>query len=382
MPRIMMLIVALASSIACLAVPAGGQVRKIDKNLVEVTVTGAGLSRDEAISDAKRRAVEKGAGAYIFSQSKTKDYVLIKDTVLVRSAGFVQKFTIIGTPKKTRDGAVELRARVVVSIKGIVDTWGVVTNLLAELGRPKIMVAVNEQVDNLPQEKSILQTGIESQLLESGFLLVNSKQIKAIDRKNMQAAIAANKPDVIQAIAKQYGAQLFVTGTSNATSGGRWFYAGVRFFRYGADGNVTCFRSDTAQVLSSRTGTAQQSDRATPKIAAVKALRICGNKIAPRIRADILRFWMDVFEGRGEVQLVVEKIKASAYFKLKKTLQGVKGVEQVNGKFASNVATISIQYNSTAERLAELLAAKFENVIEISDISQNVIKATYVKKQE
>ena len=382
MPRIVVVLIVLTASVACLVAPAGGQVRKIDANLVEVTVTGAGLSQAEAISDAKRRAVEKGAGAYIYSQSKTRDYVLIKDTILIRSAGFVQKFTIVGTPKKTEDGAIELRARVVVSIKGIVDMWGVVTNLLAEMGRPKIMVAINEQVDNLPQEQSILQTSIEGLLLKSGFLLVNRKQIKAIDRKNMQAAIAANKPDVIQAIAKQYGAQLFVTGTSNATSGGRWFYAGVRFFRYGADGNVTCFRSDTAQVLSSRKGTAQQSDRATPKIAAVKALRICGNKIAPRIRADILRFWMDVFEGRGEVQLVVEKIKASAYFKLKKTLKGIKGVEQVNGKFASNVATISIQYNSTAERLAELLAAQFENVIEISDISQNVIKATYVKKQE
>ena len=382
MPRIIVALIALVASIACLVAPAGGQVRKIDANLVEVTVTGAGLTQEEAISDAKRRAVEKGAGAYIYSQSKTRDYILIKDTILVRSAGYVQKFTIIGTPKKTDDGAVELRARVVVSIKGIVDTWGVVTNLLAEMGRPKIMVAINEQVDNLPQEQSILQTSIEGLLLKSGFLLVNSKQIKAIDRKNMQAAIAANKPDVIQAIAKQYGAQLFVTGTSNATSGGRWYYAGVRFYRYGADGNVTCFRSDTAQVLSSRKDTAQQSDRATGKIAAVKALGICGNKIGPKVRADILRFWMDVFEGRGEVQLVVEKIKASAYFKLKKTLTGIKGIEQVNGKFASNVATISIQYNSTAERLAELLASQFENVIEISDISQNVIKATYVKKSE
>jgi hypothetical protein len=87
-----------------------------------------------------------------------------------------------------------------------------------------------------------------------------------------------------------------------------------------------------------------------------------------------------VFDGRGEVQIVVEKIKASAYFKLKKTLKGVKGVKQVNGKFASNVATISVQCSTNAEKLAEVLAEQFENLIEITDISQNVIKATYVKK--
>jgi len=380
MPKITGILIALTVLAACLVVPVRGQVRKIDDNLVEVTVTGAGLTKEEAVSDAKRKAVEKGAGTYIYSQSKTRDYVLVKDTILMRSAGFVQKFTIIAAPRQTVDGAWELRAKVVVSVKGVVDTWSVVTNLLTEMGRPKVMVAIYEQIDNLPQEDSSLQTTIENMLLKSGFLLVNKKQIKAIDRKNMQAAIAANKPDVIQAIAKRYGAQLFITGSSNATSGGRWFYAGVRFYRYGADANITCYRSDTAQVLSSRRGTAQQSDRAAARVAASRSLAVLGHKIGPQIRADILRFWMDVIEGRGEVQLVVEKIKASAYFKLKKALKTVKGVESVNGKLASNVATISIQYNATAEKLAEVLAEQMENVIEINDISQNVIKATYVRK--
>jgi hypothetical protein len=380
MPKTMMLIVALIVSVTCLAAPADAQVRKINANLVEVTVTGAGLNKTEAISDAKRKAVERGAGSYIYSQSKTSNFELVKDTILARSAGFVQSFTIIGTPKTTEDGAVELKAKVVVSIKGIEDTWGVVKNLLTEMGRPKVMVVINERTDQWSQEESTLQTRIENLLLKSGFLLVNSKQLKAIERKNMQAAVAANKTDVIQAIARQYGAQLFITGVSEATSGGIWNYAGVRFFRYGATCNVKCYRSDTAQLLSNQSEKAQQSDRATAKRAAFRAMNICGIRIAPKIRADILRFWMDVLEGRGEVQLTVEKIKAAAYFKLKKALKGVKGVKQVNGKFSSNVASISIEYDSAAEKFAEVLAEQFEDIIEITDISQNVIKATYVKK--
>jgi len=375
-----MLIAALAVSIACLTAPAQAQVRKINDNLVEVTVTGEGLGKSEAITNAKRKAVERGAGAYIYSQSKTDNYVLVKDTILARSAGYVQSFTIVGKPRETEDGAVELKARVVVSVKGIVDTWGVVTNLLTERGRPKVMVVINERTDQWTQEASTLQTGIENLLLKSGFLLVNSKQLKAIERKNLQAAVAANKPQVIQALANQYGAQLFITGTSEASSAGTWNYAGVRFFKYGATCNVQCYRSDTAQMLSSQVEKAQQSDRTNGKIAALRAMSICSLRVAPKIQGDILRFWMDVLEGRGEVQLIVEKIKASAYFKLKKALKGVKGVKQVNGKFTSNTATISIQSASTAEKLAEILAEKFEDVIEISDLTQNVIKATYIKK--
>jgi len=380
MPRIIAVLIALFASFALQAAPAGAQVRKIGPNLVEVTVTGSGLNRDQAISDAKRRAVEKGAGAYIYSQSKTTNYVLVKDTILARSAGFVQKFTIVGVPKTTVDGAVELVARVVVSVKGIEDTWAVVKNLLTEMGRPKVMVVINERTDHWPQQESTVQTGIENQLLKSGFLLVNSKQIKAIERKNMLAAIASDKPDLIQAIAKQYGAQLFITGTAEATSGGIWTYAGVRFFRYGATCNVKCYRSDTAQLLYSQTEKSQQSDRATARRAAFRALDICSKMVAPKIQADILRFWLDVCGGRGEVQLVVEKVKASAYFKLKKALKGVRGVRQVNGKFTSNVATLSIECDSTAEKLAEVLAEQYDGVIEITDISQNVIKATYIKK--
>jgi len=380
MPRIIAVLIALFASFALQAAPAGAQVRKIGPNLVEVTVTGSGLNRDQAISDAKRRAVEKGAGAYIYSQSKTANYVLVKDTILARSAGFVQKFTIVGVPKTTVDGAVELVARVVVSVKGIEDTWAVVKNLLTEMGRPKVMVVINERTDHWPQQESTVQTGIENQLLKSGFLLVNSKQIKAIERKNMLAAIASDKPDLIQAIAKQYGAQLFITGTAEATSGGIWTYAGVRFFRYGATCNVKCYRSDTAQLLYSQTEKSQQSDRATARRAAFRALDICSKMVAPKIQADILRFWLDVCGGRGEVQLVVEKVKESAYFKLKKALKGVRGVRQVNGKFTSNVATLSIECDSTAEKLAEVLAEQYDGVIEITDISQNVIKATYIKK--
>jgi len=380
MPRIIAVLIALFASFALQVAPAGAQVRKIGPNLVEVTVTGSGLNRDQAISDAKRRAVEKGAGAYIYSQSKTTNYVLVKDTILARSAGFVQKFTIVGVPKTTVDGAVELVARVVVSVKGIEDTWAVVKNLLTEMGRPKVMVVINERTDHWPQQESTVQTGIENQLLKSGFLLVNSKQIKAIERKNMLAAIASDKPDLIQAIAKQYGAQLFITGTAEATSGGIWTYAGVRFFRYGATCNVKCYRSDTAQLLYSQTEKSQQSDRATARRAAFRALDICSKMVAPKIQADILRFWLDVCGGRGEVQLVVEKVKASAYFKLKKALKGVRGVRQVNGKFTSNVATLSIECDSTAEKLAEVLAEQYDGVIEITDISQNVIKATYIKK--
>ncbi|MFP4054759.1 MAG: hypothetical protein ACLFV7_12930 [Phycisphaerae bacterium] len=91
------------------------------KDVVTVVVTGAGTTEEEAIRDAKRKACEKGGGTFIYSQSKAKDFVLIKDTILTRSNGFVQKFEVL--KKGEEDGIHRIEAKVVVSVKGIADAW-------------------------------------------------------------------------------------------------------------------------------------------------------------------------------------------------------------------------------------------------------------------
>jgi len=364
--------------VVCVSAPAAAQVRKIDANLVEVTVIGAGMTEEEALSDAKRKAIEQGAGAFIYSQSKTRDFALVKDTILTRSAGFVQKVTVL-SKKETDDGAWELKVRAVVSVKGIEDMWGVVTNLLQEMGQPKIMVAINERIDGQLQEDSSLQTAVENMLLKSGFRLVDKGQIKAIDVKDIQAGIAENKPALVQAIAKRYGAQLFIVGSANATSGGRRNIYGINVFLYGADANVRCFRSDTAELLASKRSTAQSNDRVA-RPAASKALAVLGRKLGPRIRQDILRFWMDVLAGRGEVQLEMENISFGQFSKLKKALKKLKEVKSVAGNFHNKVGKLRMHSNVSASKLAEVLAESLEGVIEITDVSQNVIKGTYIGK--
>lgn len=376
-PLLMLLVVAVYLIYVPATADAKTIVTKIDANLVRVTVTGVGMDKDEAVRDAMRKAVEAGAGTYIFSQSKTRDFALIRDTVLTRSAGFLQSRKIISA-KELEDGTWEVRLQAVVSIKGIVDTWGVVKNLLQQMGRPKIMVAVTEKINAAVQQDSTVQTRIEGILLKSGFLLVDKKQLKAIEVKDLQAAVAEDKPDKVQAIAKRYGAQLFIVGSATAT-GKPVTIMGIAGYRYGADCNVRCFRSDTAQLLSSRHSRVMTSQRAD-RVAANKALSSLGGAIAPVIRTDVLRFWQDVLEGRGEVQLVVDGLaNFNNYVKLKKALGKVKAAKNVSGNFHNKVGKFSIESDLNAEKLAEKLIEAMEG-LEISDVSQNVIKATYKGK--
>lgn len=353
---------------------AQAQVVKRGENLVEVTCTGAGMNKEEAVRDAQRKAIEQGAGTEVFSESKTQDFALVKDTVLARSTGFIQEWKAI-SEKQMADGTFEVQIKAVVSIKGIVDLWGTVTNLLQQMGRPKIMVFISEKIDGAVQEDSTVQTRIENLLLKSGFLLVNREQIKAIDKKDLESAVAEDNAAKIQAIAKRFGAQLFITGSTNASLGeGKEVY-GVQLFRYGADGDVKCYRSDTAQLLASENANAENADR-TQRVAAKKSVAALGDTLGPKVQEDILKFWMDALEGRGEIQLHVEGLSFAQYAQLKKGLETMKEVKAVKTDYHNKIAECSIQSDVKAEALA-LKIVESVPALEISDVSDNVIKGTF-----
>lgn len=343
------------------------------KDVVTVVVTGAGTTEEEAIRDAKRKACEKGGGTFIYSQSKAKDFVLIKDTILTRSNGFVQKFEVL--KKGEEDGIHRIEAKVVVSVKGIADAWGVVKNLLSEMGRPKVMVYITERIDKEKQDSSRVQTHVEKLLLKNGFLLVDKEQIKAIDKKEMEAALLENKPAKVQAIARRFGAQLFITGSANARLGQTKEVYGVKIHLYGGTAELRCFRTDTAQMLSSQSASAMGSDR-MPLNSAKKSLQAAGEDVAPKIQYDILKFWQDVLEGRGEVQFQVEGGNFGTFVKLKKKLPDVKGIKEISGKFHAKTCMFSIESEVKAETLAEWIMEAMPEC-EITDVSQNVIKAKY-----
>ncbi len=362
----------------CFAMPA----QAANDNLVTVTVVGEGMSKTEAMNDAQRKAIEEAAGSFIYSQSQTKDFTLVKDTVLARAAGFIQSREILsGDKDPADDGTWAIQMRCVVSKQGIEDTWGVVTNLLKQMGRPKIMVFIRERIDETWQEVPTVQTRVENLLLKNGFLLVDKGQIKAIDERDLQAAVAEDKPGLIAAIAKRFGAQIFITGVATATKDAEYpkeLYGRMRH-KYWGEANIKTFRSDTGQLISSIPGQAFPGVQGAAQTAAKQALDAEGQFIAPLITNNILRFWMDVMEGRGEVRLKVSNIKYGDYVKLKKALSAIKQVKDVRAEYNNSNADISIEADCTAELLAEKIVEQMEDKLEISDVSQNVIKAEFIK---
>lgn len=360
-----------------LVAAASGQEAGRDVKTREVTVVGQGMDKKEAQSDALRKAVEEGAGAYIHSESEARDFTLVRDTILTRAAGFVLEKKVL-SEKELDDGTWQVKITAVVSVSSIEATWGTVKILLKEKGYPKIMVFVNEKVTGPNRrvevvEDSTVQTRIENLLLKYGFVLVDKNQLKDIDRKDLAAAVAEDSAARVQAVAKRFGAQIFITGSANSVPGDPKVISGIKVFPYEAEANIKCYQSDDARLLSSIPGVSTRGVQQVWRSAAKQALDLQARQIAAGTVKDVLRFWVDVLQGGGAIQLHVEGLDFARYRQLKKDLETVKGVDDVSGEFHNGVAELTLQCKDNAEKLAENLSDTVKG-LEITDVSSNVIK--------
>ena len=347
-------------------------------NLVTIRVTGAGMDKESAELDAKRKAVEKAAGTIIYSQSETKDFTLVRDTILARSTGFIQSSKVVSS-KEMEDGTFEVRVEAVVSVKGVEDMWGAVQEMLKAHGRPKIMVFMNEKIEKQPVEMSTVQTKVEDLLLKSGFLLVDKDQMKEIDKKDLAAALAEDKPEKAQAVAKRFGAQIFIKGSANADRGNDTRVGGVDLATYEGEANIRVYRSDTGQLMATVAGEATRGAQRVANSAAKQALDLQARRVAPELQLKILTFWQDVLSGRGELKLEISDVTFKQFLAIKKALKEIKQIKDVTADFHNSNVEASIQSEIGAEKLAEIISDAVKG-LDIEDVSANVIKAKFKEK--
>ena len=78
----------------------------------EVTVTGFGTSKDDAVRDALRNAVEQAVGTLVDSQTLVKNLTLVSDEIYTKSQGFVRDFTVLETSSSNGQVTATVRAMI------------------------------------------------------------------------------------------------------------------------------------------------------------------------------------------------------------------------------------------------------------------------------
>lgn len=379
--KVAMVILSLGLALS-LAVPAAAHAAD---DIVIVKVKGQGVSKDGALKDALRRAVEQGGQQEIASKSQTKDFALELDVVLSRSAGLVKDYKILG--ETSANGVVTIEIEAKVSKKLIDATWAEVAILLKQLGRPKIMVIFTEIIHDLTREEpsreivqrdSILGTAIERKLLQLGFKLVNPGQMKEIDRKKAEAAAMEDNTEALKAIATSYGAQVYIKGTSRASGPQVTSAAGIELNMWESDVTIQGFWTETGDAIFSNTMTGVRGgSRVAGPIGGRQTLEKTGQKLADASVYDLLESWTrGTAGGVGDVIIDVSGVAdVKQSILIKKALEGIAGVEEVVKDGAKGQVKYTVQSNMTAETLTEhLIELKFEGfTLDVEDQKSKTI---------
>lgn len=355
-----------------------------DAGVVEVTVTGEGLSEDSARNDALRKALEQGGGVEISSHSQAENFQLIRDTIYARAEGIVTDYKIL-EQGDAAGGVKFCKIKAKVSKSAIASTWGEVQNVLDQVGRPGIAIYILERIDGLVQDSSILESQIENRLLKAGFNVYAGQQIRAIAEKESGDAASEGNVAKMQAIAKDFGTQIFITGTAQANAAGVKVLAGEETAMYNGDGMIKMYYTDTAQMLASESlanwrGGARGFHTVSPQ-AGKMALENAGQELVERCYQSVMKQWATRISAGGELTLEVEGMSLADAIKLKKKLQEISPdkIKNVNHSMTKGIATFRIKAQMTAEELAEhLVGDNFSTLIEIVDLKTNRIQAKKV----
>lgn len=355
-----------------------------DAGVVEVTVTGEGLSEDSARNDALRKALEQGGGVEISSHSQAENFQLIRDTIYARAEGIITDYKIL-EQGDAAGGVKFCKIRAKVNKSAIASTWGEVQNVLDQVGRPGISIYILERIDGQVQDSSILESQIENRLLKAGFNVYAGEQIRAIAKGESDDAAVEGNVAKMQAIAKDFGTQIFITGTAQANAAGVKELAGEPTAMYNGDGMIKMYYTDTAQMLASESlanwrGGARGFHTVSPQ-AGKKALENAGQELVERCYQSVMQQWSTRISSGGELTLEVEGMTLADAIKLKKKIQEISldKIKNVNHAMTKGIATFRIKAQMTAEELAEhLVGGEFASIIEIVDLKTNRIQAKKV----
>jgi hypothetical protein len=244
-------IVTLAAAVLWLFAAAAGA----EERVLEAVGTSS-LSREDAVRQAQRAAVEQGIGVFIRSETEVRNFELKKDEIFTRAQGYITRFSVISEEKAGEVYKVKILATV--SLDRIKDDLIAMQILLESMQRPKLMVLVTE---TYPGTDAVAQgtTGAEMSalLLGKGFELVDAAQIKEIADISKARQALAGDVDAARSLGLHFGAQYVVVGEAAVHDAGEAVAgSGLRSIQAGLQ--VRVVQTQTGLVLGSavKTGVA------------------------------------------------------------------------------------------------------------------------------
>ncbi len=229
-----------------------------------VTTTGVGSwgdgsdkarSRDEALTDACRRAVEEGVGLFVKSDTLVKNLQLIEDNIYTKSKGYIKSYRVVKEGVKDGLYRVTIEATVLLSVieKDLDGVW----EQLSIASSPRFMVLIYDKKKK--ESQPVVENALIDRLDTLGAKVVDPEQMERVRSTDMAKKASEGDLAAAKALALKYGAEILITGRAwcNPIQDSTLTESGM----YASEGRVEArgIVADRGLILASKKGQTEQA---------------------------------------------------------------------------------------------------------------------------
>ncbi len=332
-------------------------------------------ARDAAIEDALRRAVEVGGGVEVWSESETREFMLIKDVIYTECAGLVETYRVL-RENPNEAGLYTVRVEAVISrgsLKKKIAAWKA---LIRRQKHPRVMVVGS--VDKRLFETR-LTAEIQGDLARRGLTVIDLEMLNENQRRDAERA-AKGEADFEKAalIAQEVGADYFVLVVVEGTQYPPKEIYGVKLYEVDATGILKIIAVDSSRLIASEVVNTRKSSRRQEQ-ATRQATTEATKKALTRAVGRLGAHWLEGVDGRrgGQITIMLTRCPFDRLTKITKALETAGGIKQVivDSIDATGRSQIRVITNDSAINIAAVLKSA-DAALTIDTLTQTRIDIT------
>lgn len=337
---------------------------------------------EEAKNQALRSAIEQAAGVRIDADTAVVNNQLVRDQVFANTSGYVKKFDVVDK-KLEPNGILTVKVKADVITENLDKDITAARDLVKRMGRPSIVIVVQEQTIPLGQKAIINSESMATVLTES--LKADGWDIKdaqAINKKlKLEGAVTLGATD-LKEIADLSKANYVLYGKAairHEENAQNSVVNGSTLYLISGEYDLALAATDSDEQITKVNGKLmfKQTPGSSPTISyertAFDAIRNRKDEIVTPVRKAILEHFRDQSVNGKKINVSVSGLDSFGAAKdFKKSIEAIKGIKDATqDSFANGKAAYRVTFlGSTSDFAEQVETATFKkkklNVVSVS----------------
>jgi len=338
------------------------------------------ISRDNAVNDALRKAVEQAVGLMLSSETLVESSQIVRDNIYSKTQGYIKQYKIV--KELPSQGAYLVTVSAVIGVSELKNDLGALGLLQARVGKPRTLFLVTERHigENASSPLPVGEIGAVEAAMKEEF---SNMEFNVIDRRLLTDAAQANQASGLSSTSareagRKLNAEIVIKCTAQVKEGPRT--PGSSVGSYIADITASAIRVDNGQVLASGRGEGRARHVARNS-GENSALDQAGRAVSKKLIEQIIAKWVVETSGVQMTQITIRGLKdAKELLKVKEFIAGqLRGVQSIiQRSYEKETVILDVSAKASAQQLGdELAVSKIPNfTMEITGITANTIEIT------